>query len=273
MQASYPTGSGNQDLVMITSFFMDSLIIRSNDFGGSNNRFANYTTGQARCISLGGIKNAIIVDNEIRGITSKNYHAFGIEQEWAGTSPTEKNMIADSNRIHHLQGRLTVYGIYSRVYSAKTNRFNNNKIYALRGTGPSLSPGASQPAFTGGIVVEQFLPPNFNSAIDTSGVEVANNSIHNLEYTYAGSPSYIYQMTAIGVSGKRLRVYNNMIQLGIAANGSPTDSAELELTGIAAYPLVKAEIEHNSIFIGGVGSYSKGIDFSFSTNSNGNRNI
>jgi hypothetical protein len=273
MQASYPTGSGNQDLVMITSFFMDSLIIRGNDFGGSNKRFANYTTGQARCISIGGIKNAIIVDNEIRGITSKNYHVFGIEQEWAGTSATEKNMIADSNRIHHLQGRLTVYGIYSRVYSARTNRFNGNAIYALRAIGPFAALGAAQPAFTGGIVVEQFLPPSYNSLIDTSGVEIANNKIHNLEYTYTGTPNYTYLMSGISVSGRRMKIYNNMVQLGIAANGSPTDSAELEVKGIAAYPLIRGEIEHNSIYLGGVGNNSIGLDFSFSSNSNGNKNV
>jgi len=269
LQADYPNRTSNQDLIMVIAFFQDSVIIRGNDFGGSNNRFANYTGGQATCISLAGIKNAIIKNNEIRGITSKNTRVMGIEQEFSGTSATEKNMIADSNRIHHLQGRLTAYGIYSNIYSAQKNTFNNNDIYALRGIGPSTQSGA----VTNGIVIDHFLPPNYNSPIDTSSVEIANNYIHNFEYTYSGSPVYGYMSAAIAVSGRRIKVNNNMIQLGIAANGSSTDSVELEITAMWVQPLVRAEIEHNSIYIGGTGSTSAAFNFPLSTNNNGYKNI
>lgn len=241
------------DLLMLAAGTIDSLLVRENDFGGSDRRQANRAGGQAIGISLFSVPHAIIVKNEIRGITAGK-HMYGIHSEWTGGNGLEKNITVDSNLIHHLQGHLTVFGLAAVLNSQNSNSISHNRIYALRAIGPFAAIGASQPSTMNAIAVTNYRTNTLGSII------VSANKIHSLEYMFEmPEMPYIYQMTGINVSGSNLQVANNMIQLGIAANGKSTDSIELQTTGMALQASGRAEVEHNSIYIGGTGDTNTGV--------------
>ena len=265
VQTNYPALTGNRMLVLLIGGG-DSLVVTGNDFGGSDNYYANRTDGIARGIDLMGMSRVVIKNNVIRGISSKANGVWGLSEEWEGVSPTAKNMVFDSNSVHHLEGRLTVFGVYANLESTKSSSFSGNYIYALRGIGPANSPGANLPASMLGISVNE---TTFPGALDTSTVTISNNYIHSLDYVTPQN-YYIYNMTGIAASVRRLRMYNNMIALGVGKNGQPTDSTELEPTGLAFNAIVKAEVEHNSVYIGGRGSYAVGMNVPVSLSSNKN---
>jgi len=273
IQTDYPSFSTTQTLVLIYVEGVDSLLITKNDIGGSDNPLANRSGNRTFGIDLTNTKYAIIRSNVIRGISSVYNVISGISEEWAGATNGEKNMIADSNKIHHLQGYLTAFGIYARLYSNRKNSFSNNEIYSIKASGPYASIGASHPDIILGIDVEHFLFPDKNT-FDTSEVNLSNNKIHSFEY-YTPTAFYPFPMRAIAVSGRNIKIQNNMIQLGIGSNGQPTDSLELETHGIAVGPndvdpIVRAQIEHNSLYIGGTGHIVSGISVPVDTSQNKN---
>jgi hypothetical protein len=267
LTTDYPSFSANQELTLIGAG-TDSLVITGNDIGGSDNPLANRSGNRTYGISLLGVKNAIIRNNKVRGISSKNNGVWGIVEEFSGVTPAEKNMIAENNSIHHLQGNHTAFGIYANLFSRSSNVFSGNDIYALKALGPYTPLGANQPNILLGIYVTQSLFPNATS-IDTSVVLVSENKIHSLNYL-TPSGAYPFPVRAIGVEARTVKVQNNMIQLGIGSNGLSSDSLEMEAYGIDVLPAVKAEIEHNSIYIGGTGTSSSGINFP--VNASGKKN-
>jgi hypothetical protein len=266
--------SGNSDGQMVSCYFVDTVNIAGNDLGGSDNINQNKFDGLMIGIDMLGVKNMAIRKNEIHGLQSTSLSALGIIYEWSAYSNViNLSTVADSNNIHHLDGRRTIIGIFLRISSVNSNRISNNNIYALHGRGPSNFQGANNPTSIiaiGGASLES----TFNiPSKDTGILSITGNRIYGMDYT---SPSsyYIYPLTGIFAQGLRFRINNNMISLGTTATGALSDSMELACTGIDVYSVKRAEVEHNSIFIGGAGYRGdKGIDIPINNYANGQKDM
>ncbi len=265
---------GNSDGQMVSCYFMDSVTITGNDLGGSNNINSNKFDQLMIGIDLLGIKNMELKKNEIHGLSSESLSALGIIYEWSAySSVVNQHTLADSNNIHHLDGRRSIIGIFLRISSVNSNHISNNNIYALHGRGPSNFQGANNPTSIIGIGGAS-LESTFNiPSRDTGILNITGNKIYGMDYT---SPSnyYIYPLTGIFAQGLRFRINNNMISLGTNTLGAGSDSMELTCTGIDVYDVKKAEVEHNSIYIGGAGYHNdKGIDIPINNYSNGQKDM
>jgi hypothetical protein len=242
------TGNGDGLLLRVSS--VDSVFIMGNNVGGraayQANRFSNYASG----IETSGLKYLVIKNNEVQGLTSDNLSALGITHEWNAVTGLTTYAIVDSNQVHHLDARRMLLGIFMRVNTERDNSVSYNRVYALRGRGPSTFTGADNPTAITGVSVSA-RESTFNvPSKDTGIVYMQNNLVHSLAYN-TPSRSYNYPVTGLSAEGLRFRIHNNMISLGINAAGMPSDSIEMACTGIDVYSAIKAEVEHNSIYIGG----------------------
>lgn len=257
---------GNRDGSLIWSSFVDSLFINNNNIGGSSQYNANSFAERASGIEFNGNHYAVIKNNVVQGISSSNLSALGIVKEWNEYTSINGYAILDSNKVHHLSGRRTLLGIYLRLGSEKNNQVSGNEVYALRGYGPSNFTGADNPTTMTAIAVSA-RESSFNvPSKDTGIVYMQNNKIYALEYS-TPSRTYTYPVGGIGAEGLRFRISNNMISLGTNAAGNATDSIEMACTGIGINSAKMAEVEHNSIYIGGASeSLNYGISLTGANN-------
>ena len=223
-----------------------NIVIRNNDFGRSDNYGHNTSQSWTYMVDVYGL-NALVKNNVIRGATGKIGGIYGVFCAYNIGTSAICNLNVEGNKIHHLQGRLSVYGVGARVNSSLVNHINNNTFYSLRGTGPSQSPGVSQPAVTCAISAS-----NYSSTPQNSGMEVANNIIHSFDYITPAF-AYTYDITGIAVgSARQTSIYNNVLRLGLNASAQTLDTSEVYVTGIAASG-PRTVVENNSIYIGGSG--------------------
>nr|AUN35654.1 hypothetical protein [uncultured bacterium] len=250
--------------VFISPNGIDTVVITGNDIGGSDDYATNTCSSGIKGIQLSGVPYAVIKNNQVHGFTSTGFSAAGIEEEWSEFTNRTRNAVIDSNNIHHIDGKRTVFGIFLHANTIHANSISHNNIYALRGRGPSNFPGqADNPTemFGIGTMAETYIP-----GVDTGYIKISNNKIYGLDYT---TPSYAnpYSMTGIIAEGSVFRIHNNMISLGTNTKGLNADTIELACTGMNLMNAAKAYVEHNSIYIGGKGKqqnfgmYVKGINY------------
>ncbi len=259
---------------MISINNMDTIIIKNNDVGGSDNYLANVFNGGASGISWSGASYGLVRNNTVRGISSATGSVLGIGLEYGYYTPVERSANVDSNSIHHLDGRGTIMGLFLNASTSLDNTIINNKIYALKGRGPSDGQGANDPTKCTGIEIESFALGTSAAYKDTGVAIISGNQLYAFDYS---TPEYyyIYPMTGIRSEGHNVRINNNFISLGINSRGQSSDSTELECTGIwIAQSQKPAYIEHNSILIAGKGNFDdEGIHFTTENFSNGLKNI
>ncbi len=256
---------------MVYASDVESIQIIGNNIGGSDNDMGCSFLQIAEGIGLLSVDNIRIENNQIHGISSNTDNAFGIEYGYNVASSIRKSAKVNGNSIHHIRGKKAVVGAFMTLTTQKSSYFLNNEVYALRGIGYSNQAGAVM--LTSGLAIyANELTTNIPNT-DTGIVHINGNKIFALDHE-TPIRNYFYDIAGIAVSGYKFKLNNNMISLGLKTNGEPIDSLEAGCNGILVGAVKKAEIEHNSIYIGGVGYYGDaGISYPISTNANGKKDI
>ncbi len=256
-QAQHPVAADNIASYFITSSNTDSTLVYNNDIGGSNNIAANSARGTIYVYQgLQSEKRITFQKNKLRGIRSTNNSVYGVcTFENSITNYTVERLKVDSNEIHHIEAAAKVGGISLLLNMRLTPIISNNIIYGLRTRGAMLNEFQQQPS-VGGIGVKDFNLENPN--LIQGEIQIFGNKIHSFE-SLKENPSYTAFLYGITVSGSVSKIWNNEIRLGISMKGLNVDSTA-GLKGIAVASINyqqhapnKHIVDHNTIFIGGVG--------------------
>jgi len=257
-QYNNPATNGFYDNDLITISDSDSSYLKSNDIGGSNNPNANTAKGLVNLLHNHG-SFIIIRNNQLRGFYSRNRALQAIRT--SGLTSTPERMFIDSNSFHHLKAAGAVYATNVLANSTEVNTISYNDFYAFTTTGEVQ--GFSTPE--GSLNAIQYSIYNFPSTITplAGEIQIFGNRIHSFSPINVGNNA-IYNLTGINTSSllgnniiyPKSKVWNNSIRFGINTLGEPIDTNR---TGIQAISGARI-IENNSIYIGGRGFSSTGID-------------
>ncbi len=272
-QGGYLAGGTVNDSYFITTAVTDSVAFLNNDVGGSDNVFANSSSGKIHGIELGGgDKNVTLKNNTIRGISSRNRSIIGIDLGVGSLTGTGMSKLeVDSNRVHHLQASSSVTAMGFNANSRAVNRIANNDIYALQTTGKTIDPNGG--GYLGTLYGISYTMYNFTySPVNYKGeIQIFGNKIHSFE-SIRTLPNSIFSHYGITVTSPVSKTYNNEIRLGIDSKGQPVDSLTT-LNGIAIAPVDyqtllsdKHYVEHNSIYFGGKGTVGSALSIYYSNN-------
>lgn len=251
LHSFYPNVNYGTGSYLVSTSWTDSAYIGGNDIGGADNVMANTNGGGLSGITGAVNRVAVIKDNIIHGLSSREGEVCGIDFEIASTDAKE-SLIVDSNKVHHLLGGKTTKGITANLNSFTLNRVSGNRIYGLMvKDAPSTSSYYTLRIV--GINVSQY---NWGTVRPPAGeIQIFNNDIHS--FSLAGTTTAT-NLDGIYVSGNLLKVYNNVVRLGHTMTGQLTESVA-SLSGIWSDGNVNY-VEHNSIYLGGRSTFGKAFN-------------
>ncbi|MDX2002448.1 MAG: hypothetical protein SFW35_08445 [Chitinophagales bacterium] len=193
-----------------------------------------YSTG-----SGGGIID--ILRNTVRNIqvaagniTNSSAQFRGISVTGASLYTIEQNVLRDVTCQAANSGTSISATTIGLVHSGggTLQNVNENQILNIRNTSTAGT------ANLYGIV--------FNGSTST-GNSIQRNAVYSLE---AANSSATTELIGINLTGGSATIANNMVRLGVNANGSLTNNAHV-ITGIQYIPNTAGEIYHNTVYIGG----------------------
>ena len=170
-------------------------------------------------------------------------------------------LVIDSNSIHNIKAKGDIHAIdLDGLKSQTVNKVTNNQIYSLYTTGE-----VNGPVFPEGNVWGIFIRFNNIFSVPNSLAElhISGNRVHSFKPVRVNINS-IFSLTGIYVFASKCKIWNNDVRLGIDPTGNPVDTTGTAISAITGSGQDNLLIEHNSIYIGGRGFRSYGIDCSIS---------
>lgn len=239
-------------LYLLNTNGIDSLIIRENLIGNSEDPSFNTSENDAIGINISDCKNALCSNNIIQGISSSKGSLAGINFD-PQYHYEETQLTCSNNTIKNLSGKLGSIGIRSHGVPKKGVSITNNIIHSLTtvGTSTNYSPGI-EPYNTGIFI----LGGDFGSSPELYHAEIAYNKIHSLNHLIDPIPNEFPManrqiMSGIIVEQGSATIHNNLIHLGYDKNGALIDSTEAEVTGIKLVAMRSMNVHFNSVYLGG----------------------